>query len=140
MFSLTNLVKKYRVTYDSQKDDAFTVNNNKGIVKFSRDKQGLYVFKTKYNIENSNVVTKLEENMVGFTSIQIDRAKLARKIYSNVGLPTVKKFQSNGIHQHDIKLSNISSRYKKCREYIWAINGKYQIEVNKEKIKASNKG
>ena len=28
--------------------------------------------------------------MVGFTSKQIERAKLARKLYNNVGLPTVK--------------------------------------------------
>ena len=31
--------------------------------------------------------------MVGFTSRQIERSKLAREIYSNVGIRTLKKFK-----------------------------------------------
>ena len=75
ILSLTNLVKKYRVTYDPHQDDNFTVQTNIGIISFRRNKQGLYVFNPTYITENSNVVTTVEENMVGFTRRQIDRAK-----------------------------------------------------------------
>ena len=94
IFSLNNLVKKYRVTYDSHQDGSFTVHTNIGIIQFIRNKQGLYVFKTTYNTEISNVVTTVEENIVGFTSRQIERAELARNFYSNVGIPTVKNFNN----------------------------------------------
>ena len=78
IFSLTNLVKKYRVTYDSHKDDAFTVHTNRGIIKFKRNKQVIYGFNPTYTTSNSNVVTTVEENMVRFTTIKIERYKLSR--------------------------------------------------------------
>ena len=78
--SITNLINKYRVTYDSHQDYAFNFHNNKGIIKFKRNKQGLYVFKNTYTTENSNVVTTMEEKMVRFTSRQIDKSKLASKV------------------------------------------------------------
>ena len=71
IFLLTNLVNKYRVAYDSHQDYALTINTNRGIIKFRRNKQGLYVFNTTYTTEKSNVVTTVEENMVRFTSRQI---------------------------------------------------------------------
>ena len=69
IFSLTNFFNKYRVTYDSHQDGALTVHKNRAIIKFRRNKQGLYVFNLTYTTENSNVITTAEENMVGFTSI-----------------------------------------------------------------------
>ena len=45
---------------------------------------------TKYAIENSNVINTAEEIMVGFTTRKIKRSKLAKKIYNNLGIPTVK--------------------------------------------------
>ena len=80
IFSLAKLVNKYRVAYDLHKDNGFTVHTNRGIIKFKRKKEGLYVFNTPYTTEIFNVVTTVEENMVGFTSIQIERAKLESKI------------------------------------------------------------
>ena len=87
------MVNKYRVSYDSHQDDAFSVHNNIGIIKFRSNKQGLYVFNTTYNTAKSNVVSTAEENMLVFTSRQIERAKLSTKIYNNVGMKTVKKFK-----------------------------------------------
>ena len=93
ILSLSNFVYKYRFTYDMHKDDAVTVHINIGIIKLRVNKQGLYVINTTYTTANSNVITAVEENMVGLTSIQIERAKLARKIYSNVGIPTMTNFK-----------------------------------------------
>ena len=60
IFSLTNLVKKYIVTYDSHQDDAFSVCTNRGIIKFSINKQGIYVLNPTYITANYNVVTTVE--------------------------------------------------------------------------------
>ena len=60
ILSLKNLVNKFRVTYNSHQDDAFNIQTNIGIIKFRRDKKGLYVFKNTYTTENSNVFTTVE--------------------------------------------------------------------------------
>ena len=57
IFSLTNLVKKNRVIYDSRQHDDLNAHTNRGIVKFRINKQGLYVFNTTYTAENSNMFT-----------------------------------------------------------------------------------
>ena len=55
--------------------------------------------------------TIVEENMVGFTNRKIERKKLARKIYSNIGLTTVKNFNhivsTNMISKFPISVANI---------------------------------
>ena len=38
IFSLNNLVKKYRFTHDSHQDYDFTVHTNRGIIKFRINK------------------------------------------------------------------------------------------------------
>ena len=60
VFSLANLVHKYIVIYDSHQYDVFTVHINRGIIKFSINKQGLYVFKPTYAISNYNSFTTVE--------------------------------------------------------------------------------
>ena len=55
IFSLTNLFKKYRVAYDSHQYYAFDIHTNIGIIKYRRNKQGLYVLKPTYITKNSNV-------------------------------------------------------------------------------------
>ena len=53
IFALTNLVKNYRVTYNSHQDDGFTIHNKRGITKFRRNKQGLCVLNPKYSTKTS---------------------------------------------------------------------------------------
>ena len=79
IFSLASFFNKYRVAYDSHKDDDLAVHTNIGVIKFRRNKQGLYVFNNTYTTENSNIVTTVEENMVVLTSRQIERENLASK-------------------------------------------------------------
>ena len=62
ILSLTNLVKNYRVVYDSNQDYAFTVDTNKGMINIRRNKQGLYLFNTTYTTANSNVITAIYGN------------------------------------------------------------------------------
>ena len=48
ILSLNNLVKKFRVTYDSHQDDYLTIHTNRGSIKFKRNKQELQVFNPTY--------------------------------------------------------------------------------------------
>lgn len=45
IFGFAHMVDKYRVTYDSAKEDAFIVHSDTGVVKFSRTPEGLYAYK-----------------------------------------------------------------------------------------------
>ena len=116
IFSVTNFVNKYRFTDDWHQDDDFNIHTNIEIIKLRRNKQGLYVFKHTYTIKKCNVFTIMEENMVGLTIRKIERAKLGSKIYSNLGLPTVKDFKhmvsTNTILKCSILVADISNYEK----------------------------
>ena len=60
ILSLTKLVKKYRVTYDSHQYDAFDVHTNRGIIHSRRNKQGIYVFENTYTTANYYIVTTVK--------------------------------------------------------------------------------
>jgi hypothetical protein len=45
VYGFSHMVNKYRSTYDSEKEDAFLVHTNEGIVRFSRTLDGLYAYK-----------------------------------------------------------------------------------------------
>ena len=47
IFGFAGTVDRYRVTYDLQIKDAFNVYTQYGIVKFQRNKEGLYTYKPK---------------------------------------------------------------------------------------------
>eukprot|EP00980_Cylindrotheca_fusiformis_P001362 scaffold341_cov67-Cylindrotheca_fusiformis.AAC.1 len=44
ILGLCNLKKKYRVTLDTAKEDAFFVHTKDGVLRFSADKSGLYTY------------------------------------------------------------------------------------------------
>jgi hypothetical protein len=72
------MVKRHCITYDSQKEDAFTVHLLDKKVKFTKTRQGLYIFKPKINqtIETqAQFVNTIEENKAFFTHRQFERAK-----------------------------------------------------------------
>jgi len=45
IFGFADLVKKHRITYDSDKEDAFLVHMPNKIVKFKSNAEGLYQYK-----------------------------------------------------------------------------------------------
>ena len=103
IFRFAGTVDRYKVTYDSTKEDAFNVHTKNGIVKFKRNKEGLYTYKPNtsfYNEvaeakrnETSHMVTTVTENKVGFTKRQVEDAKRARKLYHTMGCPMVQNFK-----------------------------------------------
>ena len=55
IFSLKNLVNKYRVTYDSHQDDVLSVYTNIGIIKFSRNKRAICLQYQIYYRKNQKI-------------------------------------------------------------------------------------
>ena len=100
-----HMADKYRVQYDSAKEDAILVHTETGIIKFKRTDEGLYAYKPseKYKklvaksknpiVKAQHHVSTVKENMVGFTKREVDGAKLARKIYHSLGCPTLESFK-----------------------------------------------
>ena len=103
IFGFADVKKKHRITCDSDKEDAFLVHTKEGIVKFEASPQGLCRHKVSENYRNSlkdeiqetsNIVATVAENRKNCTQRQFDRAKMARKLYHNLGTPTVQNFKS----------------------------------------------
>ena len=104
IFGFADLVDKHRITYDSVKEDAFLIHMPQKIVKFQRSPEGLYFHQApkKYktmldkpmDMKISHMVTTVSENMKGYTSRQCERAKAARKLYHNMGTPTIESFKA----------------------------------------------
>jgi hypothetical protein len=121
IFGFSKLEDQFRITYDSSVEHAFNVHTNNGIVKFIRNKDGLYVYRPSQNYldeiadeevdsedqhgfseenvpcdgENgeSFLVDSVEENKIGYTKREFESAKQARKLYHTLGCPTVANFK-----------------------------------------------
>ena len=91
LYALCNIVKKGRVYYDSDVEDAFFVevkrpgNTNK-LLKFEANQEGLYVLQ--------NPCGECHTEMEGFGRREIERAKRARRLYHQLKAPSEKDFKS----------------------------------------------
>ena len=104
IFGFSDLKKKYRITYDSNKEDAFVVHRKNGNIKFECSPEGLYQYEVskdyKENIKEtndhgiSNLVATVNENRKGYTLRQYKCTKEARKLYHIIGAPTMENFKS----------------------------------------------
>ena len=110
------MAKRHHITYDSNKEDAFTVYLPTQKIKFSKTKQGLYAFKPTITkvIKETALVNTIEENKLFFTPRQFLRAKKARELYNALGTPSIKDFKSiittnaiadNPVNTEDIELA-----------------------------------
>jgi hypothetical protein len=90
------LKKKHRITFDSEKEDAFIVHTDDGNMKFKCNPEGLYTFEVSDNylkMEN-HLINTVNENRVGYTQRQFEQAKKARELYHIVGTPTIETFKT----------------------------------------------
>jgi hypothetical protein len=96
MFGLSKLKKKHRVTYDSEKEDAFKVHMNDDTLKFECNPKGLYTYKVsdEYLKKQSHLINTVKENRVGYTQRHFEQAKRAQELYHIVGTPTIESFKS----------------------------------------------
>jgi hypothetical protein len=101
ILSLSNVIKQYRVTYDSN-DHMFMVHRNsegKPDMEFWMHKSGLHYFDPRDS--KFTFINTLSKNEAGFTKRQIKDAEVARSLYSKLNYPSWKVFkkiiQSNQI-------------------------------------------
>ena len=94
IFSMAEMTDKYRVTFDSDVEDAFIVHLPEKQIKFPRISNGLYAMNpnervtdltTNYQVQH---LTTLEENKKFFTPREFERAKKARDLYHALGTPS----------------------------------------------------
>ena len=129
IFGFADLVEKHRITYDSDQEDAFLVHMPNKIIKFKQNGEGLYQYKTtpKYKQDlvktmartgESHVIASVKENSIGHTKRQLERAKLARKLYHIMGAPTVDAFKAM-LRGNMIKNCPVTSQDVKLAEEIY---------------------
>ena len=98
--------RKFRITYDSDREAAFLVHTPAKIIKFAETPEGIYAIdmdqKKKNEIENKendmkentcNIMT-IKNNMQYFSKREIMQAKKAREILFALGLPTYKDLKN----------------------------------------------
>jgi hypothetical protein len=90
------LKKKNRVTYDSEKEDAFIVHMNKDTLKFECSLEGLYTYKVsdEYLKKQSYLINTVKETRVGYTQRQFEQAKRAQELYHIIGTPSIEFFKA----------------------------------------------
>jgi hypothetical protein len=68
-FGLSDLKMKHRITFDSEKEDAFIVHVDKGNMKFKCNPEGLYTFEVsnKYLKKENHLIKTVKENRVCWT-------------------------------------------------------------------------
>jgi hypothetical protein len=91
IFSYSEMAKRHCITYNSNKEDAFTVHLPTKKIKCSKTKQGLYAFKPTINtvINKIALVNTIEKNKLFFTPRQYQKAKKARELYHTLGTPSI---------------------------------------------------
>ena len=91
IFSLAELRKKYHVTYDSNKEEAFIMHFKEGKpAKFTQSPNGLYYRQPTYNVkQQASFIETVDENKQFYTDRQFREAKKARELYQALGTPSI---------------------------------------------------
>ena len=91
VLSLAKVKERFRVTFDSNKGNAFIVHKENGATrKFQQSKSGLYYSEMKNN--EILLVNTVEENKSKYTNNDYLRAQLARKLQNTIGRPSDKDY------------------------------------------------
>jgi hypothetical protein len=82
IFGVSDLKKKHRITFNSEKEDTFIVHMDSGNMKFKCNPEGLYTFEVsdRYLKKESHLIETVKENRVGYTQRQFEQAKKAREL------------------------------------------------------------
>ena len=130
VFSLAKVADKYRVQYDSNIEDAFTVHGPNWKVKFNRIAENLYIWAPKAEEikAGTDLVNSLHDNKLFFTNRQIQKAKLAKKLLSTMAYPTIDQLKAmvrmNVIRDSPITLTHVDLIEKVYGKNVPTIKGK----------------
>lgn len=130
IFSYAEMADRYRITYDSDKDDAFVVHLPNKEVRFERIGINLYVYKPIFDTtpQRIQLLSTVEENKSFYTQRQFERAKQARDLYHALGTPSINDFKAmlrlNTITNNPVTTEDIKIAEKIFGTDIGAIKGK----------------
>jgi hypothetical protein len=110
IFSVSEMAKKHRITYDSSKEDSFIIHLPKKQIKFMKSDNGLYYYKPNYKTANTSLI------------------KQARNIYHALVTPSLQDFKmiikSNKIRNLPVTLDDINIAERIFGPDIGALKGK----------------
>ena len=129
ILALSNLIKQYRVTYDS--DELMFVVHREAAGKldmhFRMHDSGLHYYDPRED-EALAFVETVSENMLGFTKRQIKGAEAARALYITLCYPSLKAFKwvirSNQIKDCPVTVQDVDAATKIWGKSIAALKGK----------------
>ena len=129
IFGFAELKDKYRITYDSEIEDAFIVHLSTQPIKFTRTANGLYTYTPSESyFRQTTLVQTVQENQQFYTNRQIQRAQLARQLYHNIGTPSLRDFKAvirmNAISNCPITLEDIKIAEQIYGKDIASLKGK----------------
>ena len=142
IFGFQDMKKRFRITYDSSKEDAFHVHMPQGTVKFTAKANGLYTYQPseKYReqvktlnmksqkVESNFHVSTVAENRMMYTTRQFERAKRARSLYHALGAPTIENFKHlirmNAIKNNPVTVEDITIAEKIFGPDVATLKGK----------------
>jgi hypothetical protein len=143
IFSLANMVKKkgYSVTYDSSKEDAFTVHapdpDNESVTierKFPRNAKGLYAYKPEVMSQQCHTIDTVAENHKNHTLRQFERAKVACTLYHILGAPSIENLKhllrTNQIKNCPVTVRDVQANFTTAAKHVGI------AERNNQTIKA----
>jgi hypothetical protein len=137
VFGLSELKKKHRATYDSEKEDAFIVHMNNDTLKFECNPEGLYTYKVSDEYlkkQSYYLINTVKENRVGYTQRQFEQAKRARELYHIFGTPSIELFKTL-IKMNAIKnLSSDNRSRKQHQEDFRSQHVKPQRQIDKTQV------
>lgn len=126
ILSVKNVKKQFRITYDSEGKDRFTVHKDNRQIHFDCSNNGLYFH--DFNNRNITLVNTIEEKKEGFSKRQVEQAKLAKKLYHTMGLPSMQDYQTliknNMLHNNPISIEDINNAKEIYGTDIAALKGK----------------
>jgi hypothetical protein len=143
IIALKNLIKQYRVTYDSN-DQMFIVHRehqNKPNMEFKMHESGLHCFDPR---DKAFVfLNTVSGNKEGFSQRQVKDAERARTLYAKLGYPSIKDYkwviQSNQIQDCPVTVQDVDVAHKIWGKNIAALKGKTTrkkaIHVAKDSVK-----
>ena len=105
IFAFSDMIKKgYRITIDTDVENAFLLDNGKQRIKFEANDEGLYIYKPSNGFlekvaqeRHANKLAGVSFNLKtltnkkeGFNNRQVMRATRAREFYHQVGAPSIE--------------------------------------------------
>ena len=133
LFSYAGMANRYRITDNSEKEDAFIVHLPDKTVRFERIGMKLYVFKPPTtmkaeNNENALMLNIVEECKTFYTEHQFERAKQACDLFHSMGTPLIKDFKAivrlNPINDNPVTTNDIKIEEKSFGPAIGTLKGK----------------